>query len=218
MSTINTYSDEDLAELIKLAIPESSIADFDQAFTLLFHRHKNFLLYSCRKFVVANKLPNSMAEEIFSEFLFKVGDRSNSIISKFDRVKSRSKTPFLSWAMRVLSHLAIDMAKKHALRSKHEVLLPDTAWEGICLSDDVHSSTEPLSSKEKHAIDIAFNKLSDRDQSIIRDYYIQKPISKTNRSPKGVYEDIAIKHETTKENVKKIISRFVNGVELEVKE
>lgn len=211
MSALKHYSDEDLAELMKMAISESSDSDYEAAFTDFFQRHKSWVMFLCRKFSGKYSQIQNLPEEIFNEFFFQF----RSKISSFDASRSQAQRPLLAWIKKVLLNLALDMTSNYQKRRNGEVLLSSEQWQeqdaDHCEEDEVVSD-EPPSSAEKQAYKTAFALQSDRNQGIIIEYYNRKPVNRSQRNAKGVYNEIGAMFDTTGESVKKIISRFHESV------
>lgn len=199
--SVETYSDEDLIELMKMAVSDSLESDYAEAFTALYERRKKFIFLHCRKFTKAMKLPSNMEEEIFSEFFLNF----KSKITRFDPSKSSSKTPFLVWALRVLENIAIDIYRR---LQNHETHLSEEEWDAVCLIDEDTMLSEPPSTPERRAIQSALDNLSERDKKIVLEYARQRPVNSSQRSPKGIYEGIGADFGTSGENVKMIYKRF----------
>jgi RNA polymerase sigma factor (sigma-70 family) len=212
MSIFETYSDEDLAEFMKMAILESSESDYAEAFVVLFKRYKDYLLWISCQFAKKMKLPDSMAEDIHSEFFTKFCWGPKSKILYFNIPTSKSKKPFLSWMIKILQRVALDMAKKYHEHKSHEILWSEEKWNEFCLHDEELSSTEPISTPERTVFEEVFHALKDRDRDIIREYYVRKPILNSQRSPKGVYDEIGEIVNTSRESVKQVIKRFNQAV------
>ncbi len=147
------------------------------------------------------KLPSKMDEEIFSEFF----QNFRSKITRFDPSKSPSKTPFLAWASRVLQNIAID---KHRGQQNHETHLSEEEWEVVALIEEDTTPSEPLSTPERRAIQAALDNLNESHREIVLEYARQKPINSSQRTPKGICDEIGAKFGTSGENVKKIYKRF----------
>ena len=111
-----------------------------------------------------------------------------------------------------MQRVALDMAKKHHEKKSHEILWPEEKWNDFCLPDEETSSTEPLSTPERTALEGAYNALKERDKDIITEYYIRKPILQSQRSSKGIYNEIGDMVNTSGENVKQVIKRFIKAV------
>lgn len=202
---LKTYSDEDLAEFMKMAISESSESEYAEAFILFFQRHKQFVRLRCEKFAKKMGLPASMADDMFSDFFSKFCWGPQSSILRFDPSKGSSRTPFLSWALKVLQRVALDMRR---CRQSPETLLPQEEWDEIYLPDEEAPSSEPPSTPERKAIEDALNNLSERDRSIVLEYAGRKPVNLSQRNAKGVYDEIGAMFATSGENVKMIYKRF----------
>lgn len=212
MSIFKTYSDEDLAEFMKMALLESSESDYAEAFTALYKRYNAYILWLSRGFATKMKLPASMAEDIHSEFFTKFCWGPKSKIHYFNILNSKSKKPFLSWMIKILQRVALDMARRYQEQKSHEILWPEEKWNELCIPDEELSLTEPLHTDERKGFEEVLCGLKDRDKNIIREYYIRKPILKSQRSSKGIYEEIGKAVDTSGENVKKIITRFNQAV------
>lgn len=201
MSMLKNYSDEDLVELMKMAISDSLESEYAEAFTTLYERRKDFIFLHCRKFTKAMKLTSKMDEEIFSEFFLNL----RSKISRFDPSKSSSKKPFLAWALRVLRNIAIDAYRS---QQNHETHLSEEEWDGVSLIEENDLPSELPSTPEGKAIQAALNNLNERDREIVLEYARQRAVNSSQRSPKGIYEEIGVKFGTSGENVKMIYKRF----------
>lgn len=204
MESLRQYSDEDLAELMKMAISESNDSEYASAFTEFFERYQKLILYLCRKFAGKRHISENLADEIFSEFFFKF----KSKIPFFDPSKARSVRPLRAWFVRVLQRVALDIVKKYQDRRNGEILLSEQEWEEVDFCEEEDSSCEQIPSAEKQKVSDALEAQSERNKGILLEYYLRKPLSSSQRNSKGVYADIGSQFGTSAENVKKIILRF----------
>ena len=149
-----------------------------------------------------------MENDMFNEFFSKFSWGGKSKILNFDASKGPSKKPFLSWAMKVLQRVALDMANKHHDRRTQETLLSEEEWDEVYLPEEEPEPSDPPSTPERRAIGDALANLSPRDKGIVLEYAKRKPVNSSQRSAKGTYDEIGAMFNTTGENAKQIISRF----------
>lgn len=205
MLDLQTFSDEDLAEWLKMAISAEDEAEITTAFTAIFERQKERVTFYCRKLVGKHPILPDTPDDVFSEFFC----RLNSKIQSFDASKGR----FRFWMHRVLERLVLDFAARNKARREGEVLLPGVALDEFCYSEaDDLPIIEAPPSVERKRLDEALKNLSDRDKAIVLEHARRRPVISSQRSPKGTLEEIAVSNGVTYENVKMIIKRFRQSV------
>lgn len=208
MGLYNSYSDEDLIKEMQLAIKQSNSNTLNLAFSEFYSRHKQYIYSLCIYFCKNFPEKESLINEMFQVASIKIYENIHS----FDPTRIKSINTIKSWIGTTIRNLIIDSIKQN----KRRIDKPITEEEWFYLSENTQFNKTEINIPtpiEKQALERALATLSEKHKMILFEYYNLKDISnKNSRIPKGLLEEIASRHNTTKENVKKIISRVTTAL------
>jgi RNA polymerase sigma factor (sigma-70 family) len=182
------YSDEDL--LFMTSFQKESEKDAQEAFTIFYHRYKQFLWNMCLSICQDDSLAKDVTQNTWIA-IYKSGHTYNASESK---VKT--------WMSTIAQNEFKDLMKSEVgYKSLNEDI------DSIADSDSENNDEEEMSipSPEKKSLDEALNQLSEKEKDILLTYF---RFSDGNRHlPDEVLLELRQKYNTTSENLRQIRKR-----------
>lgn len=173
---------------------------------MFYKRYFKYLFNSCRRLCKGHIDVHEDASDLASDVLLKIYDKADSYRSQdiSDQLIATYNTK--AWINKISLHTYLD---------KKSVVDRDTDTIEKIISEQEDIGQKPIIQTQliREAME-CFSALSEKQQDIIRAYYMEKDAAKINaRGKEGITEALAHEYKTTQQNIRKIVSRAKKSIE-----
>lgn len=209
---LEELDEQDLLEFIADKVNDENLAQ--RAMTVLYIRHYPTIFPRLKKFTRSFIQGDKPAEDLLQDTMLKIYQKAKSFRIPNEIEREKVSKLFLAWAFKIAQNIFFESRRKNQIDEKSIRLFQDQTTDEQIMSEVAKKFNSPNidSANDKKVQDFAgklLEELSPSKKEIVLTYihyqYYQMNV------PSSDLDELALRHHTTKENMRQIYSRTLRS-------
>lgn len=204
-TALNPSIEVESEELVFLMMSDDDESVRLEGVEKFYKRYSQYLFNSCKRICKGHIDAHEDASDLAADVLLKIFDKADTYSQQGITAPQILSYNTKAWINRIVLNTYLDQ-KADMERDANAV------EKVICEQQDIEGSPIIQTKFIREAME-CFSILSEKQQDIVRAYYMEKDVANINaRGKEGITEALAHDYETTQQNIRQIVSRAKKSI------